>query len=147
MILIDLQKAFDTIDYYILLQKLPSLGSSNEVIDWFKSYVRSRKSHVNVHDKFSTIVELGCGVQQGSILGPLLFLLYINNMPQGVDCDLFLYVDDTCLLYQQKDLDQINKELTKNVCNICDWFVDNKLSIHFGDNKTKSILFSTKKTQ
>ena len=147
MILIDLQKAFDTIDYYILQQKLPSLGFSNEVIDWFKSYLRSRKFHVNVHDKFSTTAELGCGIPQGSILGPLLFLLYINDMPQGVDCDLFLYVDDTCLLYQQKDLDQINKELTKIFCNICDWFVDNKLSIHFGDNKTKSILFSTKKNQ
>ena len=147
MILIDLQKAFDTIDYYILQQKLPSLGFSNKVIDWFKSYLRSRKFHVNVHDKLSTTAELGCGIPQGSILGPLLFLLYINDMPQGVDCDLFLYVDDTCLLYQQKDLDQINKELTKIFCNICDWFVDNKLSIHFGDNKTKSILFSTKKNQ
>ena len=56
-------------------------------------------------------------------------------MLQAVDCDLFLYADDTCLLYQHKDLDRINKELTKNVCNICDWFVDNKLSIHFGKDK------------
>ena len=65
-------------------------------------------------------------------------------MPQVVDCDLLLYAGDTCLLYQHKYLDQISKELTKNFCNICDWFVDNKLSIHFGDDKTKSILFSTK---
>ena len=65
-------------------------------------------------------------------------------MPQAVDCDLFLYADDTCLLYLHKDLDQIKKELTKHFCNICDWFVDNKLSIHFGEDKTKSILFSTK---
>ena len=144
MILIDLQKTFDTIDHYILLQKLPSLGFSNEVIDWFRSYLRSRKSHVNVHDKFSTTAELRCGVPKGSILGPLLFLLYINDMPQAVDCDLFLHADNTYLLYQHKNLDQINKELTKNSCNICDWFVDNKLSIHFGEDKTKSILFSTK---
>ena len=66
-------------------------------------------------------------------------------MPQVVDCDLFLYADDTSLLYQHKDLDHVNKELTKNFCNICDWFVDNKLSIYFGDDKTKSILFSIKK--
>ena len=65
-------------------------------------------------------------------------------MLQAVNCDLFLYADDPCLLYQHKDLDRISKELTKNFCNICDWFVDNKLSIHFGKDKTKSILFSTK---
>ena len=65
-------------------------------------------------------------------------------MPRAVDCDLFLYVDDTCLLFQHKDLERIKEELTKNFSNICDWFVDNKLSIHFGEDKTKSILFSTK---
>ena len=68
---------------------------------------------------------------------------YINDMPQVVDCNLFLYADDTCLLYQHKDLDQINKKLTKD-CNICDWVVDNMLSTHFGEDKTKSILFFRK---
>ena len=65
-------------------------------------------------------------------------------MPQAVDCDLFLYTDDTCLLFQHKGLERIKEELTKNLSNICDWFVDNNLSIHFGEDKTKSILFSTK---
>ena len=65
-------------------------------------------------------------------------------MPQAVDCDLFLYADDTCLLFQHKDLERIKEELTKNFSNICDWFVDNKLSIDFGEAKTKSIIFSTK---
>ena len=120
------------------------LGFSRKIIDWHKSYLSSRKFHVNVHDKFSTSADLRCGVPQGSILGPLLFLLYINDMPQAVDCDLFLYADDTCLLFQHKDLERIKEELTKNFSNICDWFVDNKLSIHFGEDKTKSILFSTK---
>ena len=144
VILIDLQKAFITIDYNILLLKMPLLGFSREVIVWYKSYLSSRKFHVNVHDKFSTSANLRYGVPQGFILGPLLFLLYINDMPQAVDCDLFLYADDTCLLFQHKDLERIKEELTKNFSNICDWFVDNKLSIHFGEDKTKSILFSTK---
>ena len=87
MILIDLQKAFDTIDHNILLLKMPSLGFSREVIDWYKSYLSSRKFYVNVHDKFSTSADLRCGVPQGSILGPLLFLLYINNMPQHKDLE------------------------------------------------------------
>ena len=144
VILIDLQKAFDTIDHNILLLKMPSLGLSHEVIDCYKSYLSSRKFHVNVHDKFSTSADLRSGVPQGSILRPLLFLLYINDMPQAVDCDLFLYADDTFLLFQHKDLEQIREELTKNFSNVCDWFVDNKLNIQFGENRTKSILFSTK---
>ena len=57
---------------------------------------------------------------------------------------LLLYADDTCLLFQHKDLEREKEELTKNFFNICDWFVDNKLNIHFGEDKTKSILFSTK---
>ena len=64
MILIDLQKAFDAIDHNILLLKMPSLGFSREVIDWYKSYLSSRKFHVNVHDKFSTSADLRCGVPQ-----------------------------------------------------------------------------------
>ena len=123
---------------------MPPLRFSREVIDWCKSYLSSRKSHVNVHDKFSTSADLRCGVPKGSIFRLLLFLLYINDMPQAVDCDLFLYADDRCLLFQHKDLEQIKKELTKNFSNNCDCFVDNKLSIHFGEDKTKSILFSTK---
>ena len=68
VILIDLQKAFDIIDHRILLLKMPSLGFSREVIDWYKSYLYSRKFHVNVHDKFSTSADLRCGVPKGSIL-------------------------------------------------------------------------------
>ena len=65
-------------------------------------------------------------------------------MSQVVDCDLFFYADDTCLLFQHKDLERIKEELTKNFFNTCDGFEDNKLSINFGEDKTESILFSTK---
>ena len=87
---------------------------------------------MNVQGKYSCIARIDCGVPQGSILGPLLFLLYVNDLKQAVDCDLFLYADDSCLVYQHKDVKEIGRNLNKNFSNVCDWFVDNKLSIHFG---------------
>ena len=65
-------------------------------------------------------------------------------MSQAVECDLYLYADDSCLLFRHKNVTEIEKQLTKDFSNICDWFVDNKLSIHFGEHKRKSILFSSK---
>ena len=96
---------------------------------------------VHVEKSFSDKALISCGVPQGSILGPLLFLLYINDMLQAVNCDLLLYADDTGLIFQHMDVDIIEQELNRNFSNICDWFVDNKLSIDFGEDKTKSILF------
>ena len=63
----------------------------------------------------------------------------------AVKCDLFLYADDTCLVLQSKNVKDIEKQLNKDFANISDWFVDNKLSIHFGEDKTKSILFASKR--
>ena len=65
-------------------------------------------------------------------------------MSQAVKCALFLYTSDTCLVCQHKDINRIENQLNGDFCNICDWFVDNKLSIHFGKDKTKSILFAFK---
>ena len=145
MILIDLRKAFDTIDHKILIEKMEFLGFSKNVILWFKSYLTNRIFKVNLNKTFSEPGKLLCGVPQGSILGPLLFLLYINDMPQAVQCELLLYADDTCLIFQHSDIREIERQLNKNFSSICDWFVDNKLSIHFGEDKTKSILFSSKR--
>ena len=74
VILIDLQKAISTVDHNILLLKMPLLGFSHEVIDWYKSYLSSKKFHVNIYGKFSVFVDLRCGIPQGSTLGSLLFM-------------------------------------------------------------------------
>ena len=66
-------------------------------------------------------------------------------MPMEVNCDLFLYADDTCLFFQGKNVKDIEKQLNEDYANICDSFVDNKLSTHFGEDKTKSILFASKR--
>ena len=81
MILIDLQTAFDTIDHEILLQKLKAIKFSESTIKWFKSYLSERIFLVNIENKLSDTGKISCGVPQRSILGPLLFLIYVNNMP------------------------------------------------------------------
>ena len=145
MILIDLQKAFDTIDHEILLQKLNLMKFSTEAISWFKSYLANRTFLVKVGSALSDPGDLKCGVPQGSILGPLLFLIYINDLPQSVkECIIRLYADDTCISFKHKSVKTIEDKLNKDFNSLCDWFVDNKLSIHFGEDKTKTILFSPK---
>ena len=82
MILIDLQKAFDTINHNIFLKKLKILGFSNSAVDWYRSYLENRTFLVSVETELSNAGKLECGVPQGSIIGPLIFLLYVNDMPQ-----------------------------------------------------------------
>ena len=95
MILIDLQKAFDTINHNILLKKMSSIGFSSQSITWFGSYLSNRRFQVNIKNKYSNVANINCGVPQGSILGPLLFQIYVNDMPHVADCELFLYADDS----------------------------------------------------
>ena len=120
-------------------------GFSCQSITWFESYLPNRRFQVNIKTKCSNVANINCRVPQGSILGPLLFLPYVNDMPQAVDCKLFLYADGSCLIYQHRDAKAIETKLNNNFSSVCNWFVDNKLSIHFGEDKTKCILFGTKK--
>ena len=99
MILIDLQKAFDKVNHEILLGKLHAIGFSEKTIALFKSYLSDRSFKVNINNHFSDLSKIYCGVPQGSILGPLLFLLYVNDMPQAFHSDLFLYADDSGLTF------------------------------------------------
>ena len=137
MILIDLQKDFDTIDHKILIEKMKCMGFSNGVTKWFECYLSKRMFRVHVENSFSDKIII-CGVPQGSIPGPLLFLLHVNGVVQAVNCNLLLYADDTGLICQHKDINIIEHQLNRNFSNICDWFVDNKLSINFGEDKIHS---------
>ena len=142
MVLIDLQKAFDTIDHRILINKLKHIGMSKDATEWIKSYLKNRLTYVDIENQKSSYKNVTCGVPQGSVLGPLLFLIYVNDMPQSVDCQLILYADDSCLSVTHKDVTYIEQVLNKNLSCLCDWLIDNKLSIHLG--KTESILFGTR---
>ena len=94
---------------------------------------------MNVGKEYSSPGKLSCGVPQGSILGSLLFLLYVNDMPQAVNSELLLYADDTCLIYMGKDTKTIEEQLNRDFNFLCEWFIDNKLSIHLA--KIKQNLF------
>ena len=142
MALIDLKKAFDTIDHNILIKKVPFLGFTDETVKWYTSYLSNRKFIISTENANSHKASITCGVPQGSILGPLLFLIYINDMPQAVDSELLLYADDTCLVLQHRDIKTIEEHLKRDFSTLVDWFVDNRLGVHFGEDKTKSILFS-----
>ena len=142
MVLIDLQKAFDTIDHQVLLKEMNYLGFSKNTVTWFKSYLCERKFKISINTSYSSPASLLCGVPQGSILGPLLFLLYQNNLPQAVVGNSLLCADDTCIVFQHKSEIETEKQQIRDFSSVCDWFVDNKLSIHFGqDNKINIIWY------
>ena len=118
MVLIDLQKAFDTIDHQVLLKKIKNLGFYKNIVTWFKSYLCERKFKISINTSYSSPASLLCGVSQGSILGPLLFLLDISDLPQAVVSDLLLYVDDNCIVFQHKSETEIEKQLIKDFSSL-----------------------------
>merc|ERR1712055_388294 len=141
MVLLDLQKAFDTVDHDILCKKLEAMGL--DFTDWFKSYLGNRKQIVIANGVSSQPKTVKCGVPKGSILGPLLFLCYLNDMPISLTCKLLLYADDSALIVSGSDPNVIADLLSNELKSCRDWLIDNKLSLHLG--KTETILFGTKR--
>ena len=128
---LDLRKAFDTIDHIILLQKLDSYGVRSKALDCFKSYLTNRQQRVEVNGVISKWQSVKYGVPQGSILGPLLFLIYINDLPlRCTNSKSLLFADDTNLTFIDVESEVVQKELSE----VKDWLAANKLSLNV--NKT-----------
>ena len=121
------------------LSAITAMGCSNSAVKWFKSYLSDRKQLTDLPGTRSELDSITCGVPQGSILGPLLFLMNVNDMETAVQCKLLLYADDFALLIPGRNLKDIEKQLSRELSCISEWLVDNKLSLHLG--KTESILF------
>ena len=142
MILLDLQKAFDTVDHSILIMKLRAAGLGGDILRWFYSYLSNRQQLVDVSGVHSSTKPMLCGVPQGPILGPLLFLIYVNDMSAVVKNKLLLYADDSGILVSDESKSVIEASLQDDLHSIRQWLIDNKLSLHLG--KTESILFGSK---
>ena len=143
LVFIDLKKAFDTVDHDILCKKLELYGVQQRELSWFRSYLSNRKQFCRVNGVDSNVAEIEVGVPQGSCLGPLLFLIYINDLPQAVqDSSVTMYADDTSLCHQSHDLTQLNEAINSDLKKLETWLNGNKLSLNVA--KTHSMLISTK---
>ena len=121
--MLDLKKAFDTVDNSIFCKKKKIEGMGVVSIDWFKSYLTDRQQVVTINGVISSPGCVNCGVPQGSILGPLLFLCYANDMYTSVsaDCKLILYVDVSAILFSHKDPEVISQKLSEVMESCSNW--------------------------
>ena len=142
-VFLDLSKAFDTIDHHILLDKLDRYAIRGPALEWIKGYLTNRKQFVQFGAVCSQPKPITCGVPHGSILGPLLFIIYINDLPNASKVvKTFLFADDTSLFYSHKDRNQTIAVMNYELMKIMDWLKANKLSLNIG--KTNYILFHPK---
>ena len=143
-IFLDLSKAFDTLDHDILIYKLELYGIRGVVLDLFKSYLQNRYQFVNVNGFKSQKKLLRCGVPQGSILGPLLFLIYINDLCNtSKNLKYILFADDTSIFMSHKDAYILQKTFNDELHCISDWLYMNKLTVN--TKKTNFMIFTNKK--
>ena len=144
-IFLDLSKAFDTVDHGILLQNLSCYGIRGDALSWFQSYLNNKYQFVTYNGVSSDKKEVKCGIPQGSILGPLLFLIYINDLSDVCKCSLpILFADDTNLFHRGSDLSVIENAFNKELAGISRWLKGNKPSLNL--KKTHYMKFSRKKS-
>ena len=142
-VFLDLTKAFDCVCHEILLKKLRHYGINGSLYHWIQSYLRNRKQYVMFNGKRSTEKTVNIGVPQGSILGPLLFLIYINDLNQALlSGDLSLFADDANYYKCGSDYNQLIESVNNNLKQLSKWFIANKLSLNY--IKSEAMIFCRK---
>lgn len=141
VLLVDFRKAFDLVDHSVLLQKMEFYKLNQNSLKFFKSYLTNRQQSVFVNNTQSSHASVKYGVPQGSILGPLLFLLFINDLPLHTDLMTDLYADDATLYETGKSKDLIERKLQKAISDLASWCKQNGMVINI--DKTKAMLITT----
>ena len=135
-IYLDLQKAFDTVNHKILLHKLNHYGIRGQANEWFTSYLTNRSQYTHTNGVSSSQSTVECGVPQGSVLGPLLLILYVNDINNALDNGIpKLFADDANLFFFNRDINTLFSEANYELSLLGDWLLANKLSLSIGHNK------------
>ena len=142
-IFLDLAKAFDSVSHKILIQKLQKYGIHGKLLDLFVSYLSSRSQFVKFDNTQSSLINILFGVPQGSILGPLLFLIFINDLPNAFKFFIRLFADDTFLCAQNDDFLALENEVNIELKKVYIWLVSNKLTLNI--KKSQFMLLTNKK--
>ena len=131
-IFIDFSKAFDTFDHDILINKLVNLKLGTNAIQWIKNYLSNRKQLTKIKTSFSNTELITCGVPQGSILGPTLFLVYVNDLCKSLTrLKPILFADDTSLFIESKNLNEIIPVINSELASFYNWCVKKYIDYKF----------------
>ena len=130
VILLDLSAAFDLVDINILVQKLKIYGLDEEFAEWMTSYLSDRKQAVWIDHVLSDWLDVTVGVPQGSILGPLMFIIFANDLPHSLTCPLDTYADDSTMTSAQKTVEELNTDLNENCNLVSKWMWQNQLCLN-----------------